>query len=184
MNCWQYSPRYSHHPQPLTLFSSLLEQFYLVQVNSHLTAPSLHEGSPQMNFPYHPRSGSSHIYLTNPLSSGILQFQSEIVADPKNTNFHSERNTTEIYYCEYNFHIHVILLFPPPFGMFNNARCQQNRFVWKCYVIIIHDWMTQTQFAANDSHLNILLNSNHPITFAHSSPLISYWLPNCIFLHI
>jgi hypothetical protein len=24
--------------------------------------------------------------------------------------------------------------------------------------------MTQTQFAANNSHLNILLNSNHPIT--------------------
>ena len=103
VNCWQYSLACWRHPQALMMFSSLLDQFYLLQVNSHLPAPSLYEGAPPMNFLYHPRSGSSHIYLTNPLSSGILQLQSEIVADPKNRNFCSERNITEICYCEYNF---------------------------------------------------------------------------------
>jgi len=88
----------------MKLFSSLLDQIYSVQVSSHLTALSPCEVAPPMNFPYHTHSGRSHIYLTNPLSSGILQFQSEIVADPKKEKFLLKKKH-KIFYVRMTVHL-------------------------------------------------------------------------------
>jgi hypothetical protein len=122
-----YSLAYQPHPQRRR-FSSLIDHFYLARMHGHLSAlSSLYKVAPPLHSLYRPHQGSSHKYLTNPLSSEIPQFQSEIAADSKNINFILKNQ--EICKWDHNFLTQTILLFP--FSIFNNKQCQQNTFFLK-----------------------------------------------------